>query len=69
MKNLKSLNLGKSLNRAEMKSISAGYIRNCDSVCSENWECQIKRRDSYCTYVMCEGRQRYSCQWINDYSF
>ncbi|WP_394759989.1 hypothetical protein [Flavobacterium sp.] len=34
MKNLKSLNLGKSLNRAEMKSISAGLQNMPSCSCS-----------------------------------
>lgn len=33
MKNLKSLNLGKSLNREEMKTISAGLYKNNDPYC------------------------------------
>jgi hypothetical protein len=33
MKNLKSLNLGKSLNREEMKSIAAGLYKANDPYC------------------------------------
>lgn len=68
----------KILQRSELRSIKAsGVIEyldpdggKCDSTCSTNADCESKRKDSYCTYLMCDtgsGQvRRYSCQWIND---